>query len=113
MASRTHAANENSLTTRQIVIVNGAGTGISGYGNVKDQIGQSNADKPVLQSVLYNLSAALGARFSTQGMPASDIPRLYQFVATLTPDGEVMTAESNPNLDRGNVNTLQNIEWSG
>ncbi|KAF8508372.1 copper radical oxidase [Gautieria morchelliformis] len=101
------------LPTGQIVIVNGAGTGISGYGNVKDQIGQSNADNPVLQSVLYNPAAALGARFSTQGMPASDIPRLYHSVATLTPHGEVMIAGSNPNLDRSNVKypTEYRVEW--
>lgn len=101
------------LPTGQIVIVNGGGTGISGYGNVKDQIGQSNADNPVFQSVLYDPLAPLGARFSTEGMPASDIPRLYHSVATLTPYGNVMIAGSNPNLDRSNVKypTEYRVEW--
>lgn len=101
------------LPTGQIVIVNGGGTGISGYGNVKDQVGQSNADNPVMQSVLYNPAAVFGARFSTAGMPASNIPRLYHSVATLTPHGDIMIAGSNPNLDRSSVKypTEYRVEW--
>ena len=101
------------LPTGQIIIVNGGGTGISGYGNVKDQVGQSNADNPVLQSVLYDPLAPLGTRFSIDGMPISDIPRLYHSVATLTPKGDIMIAGSNPNLDRTNVKypTEYRVEW--
>ena len=101
------------LPTGQIVIVNGGETGISGYGNVKDQVGQSNADNPVLQSMVYNPGAAHGARFSTTDMPVSDIPRLYHSVATLTPHGNVMIAGSNPNLDRSSVKypTEYRVEW--
>ncbi|KAF8590083.1 copper radical oxidase [Ramaria rubella] len=101
------------LPTGQIVIVNGGATGISGYGNVQEQVGQSNADNPVLQSVLYDPSAAPGARFSTDGMPTSEIPRLYHSVATLTPRGDVMIAGSNPNLDRSDVRygTEYRVEW--
>ncbi|KAJ3989189.1 copper radical oxidase [Lentinula detonsa] len=101
------------LPTGQIVIVNGAGSGISGYGNVIDQVGVSNAANPVLTPVLYNLSADHGSRFTSQGMPSSSIPRMYHSVATLTPDGSVMIAGSNPNLDRSEIEygTEYRVEW--
>ncbi|KAJ4487688.1 copper radical oxidase [Lentinula aciculospora] len=101
------------LPTGQIVIVNGAGSGISGYGNVKDQVGVSNAANPVLTPTLYDLSADLGNRFDSQGMPSSSIPRLYHSVATLTPDGSIMIAGSNPNLDRSEIEygTEYRVEW--
>ncbi|KAF8211931.1 copper radical oxidase [Mycena galopus ATCC 62051] len=101
------------LPTGEVLIVNGARTGISGYGNVLDQVGASNADNPVFQPVLYNPSAPNGSRFSTAGLPASPIPRLYHSVATLVPDGRVMIAGSNPNLDRSAVmyGTEYRVEW--
>ncbi|KAJ7775159.1 copper radical oxidase [Mycena metata] len=101
------------LPTGDILICNGAGTGISGYGNVVDQVGASNAADPVLTPVLYNPSAPLGARFSRTGMPTSDIPRMYHSVATLTPNGDIMIAGSNPNLDRSEVEygTEYRVEW--
>ncbi|KAF7295417.1 hypothetical protein MIND_01081300 [Mycena indigotica] len=101
------------LPTGQVVIVNGAGTGISGYGNVRNQVGQSNADHPVLTPVLYDPSAPHGSRFSRSGMPTSNIPRLYHSVATLTPRGDVMIAGSNPNLDRSELKygTEYRVEW--
>ncbi|KAH9952088.1 copper radical oxidase [Amylocystis lapponica] len=96
-----------------VLIVNGAGTGISGYGNVIDQVGASNADHPTLTPVLYNPLASPGQRFSSGGLPASNIPRLYHSVATLTPSGSVMIAGSNPNLDRSEVEygTEYRVEW--
>lgn len=101
------------LPTGEILIVNGGGTGISGYGNVVDQVGASNADNPVLTPVIYNPTAAAGERFSMEGMPTSSIPRLYHSVATLTPSGNVMIAGSNPNLDRSEVKygTEYRVEW--
>ncbi|KAJ3558500.1 hypothetical protein NM688_g890 [Phlebia brevispora] len=101
------------LPTGQILIVNGAGTGISGYGNVVDQVGASNADNPVFTPVLYDPAAPAGQRFSRDGMPTSDIPRLYHSIATLTPSGDVMIAGSNPNLDRSEVKygTEYRVEW--
>ncbi|KAI0064439.1 copper radical oxidase [Artomyces pyxidatus] len=101
------------LPTGAIVIVNGAGSGISGYGNVKGQVGASNADNPVLAPVLYDHLQPSGQRFSAVGMPKSDIPRLYHSVATLTPNGDVMIAGSNPNLDRSEVayGTEYRVEW--
>ena len=101
------------LPTGQVFLVNGAGTGISGYGNVLNQVGASNADNPVLTPVLYDPTAPSGARFSSQGLPTSDIPRLYHSVATLTPNGDIMVAGSNPNLDRSEVEygTEYRVEW--
>ncbi|KAI0086181.1 copper radical oxidase [Irpex rosettiformis] len=101
------------LPTGKVLIVNGAGTGISGYGNVINQVGSSNADNPVFTPVLYDPSAPNGQRFSSAGMPTSDIPRLYHSVATLTPSGMVMIAGSNPNLDRSEekYGTEYRVEW--
>ncbi|TRM62545.1 glyoxal oxidase N-terminus-domain-containing protein [Schizophyllum amplum] len=101
------------LPTGQVLLVNGAGTGISGYGNVRNQIGASNADHPVLTPVLYDPAAPAGHRFSSDGMPTSDIPRMYHSVATLTPRGDVMIAGSNPNLDRSEMRygTEYRVEW--
>lgn len=82
----------------QVVIVNGAYEGIAGYGNVPDQVGQSNADHPAYQSVAYNPAAPAGQRFN-HNMPTSVIPRLYHSVATLTPSGDILITGSNPNAD--------------
>lgn len=108
------------LPTGQVFIVNGARTGISGYGNVINQVGASNADNPVFTPVLYNTYApydpyAPSGRFSAAGLPTSQIPRLYHSVATLTPNGDVMVAGSNPNLDRSEVEygTEYRVEWFG
>ena len=101
------------LPTGQVVIVNGAETGIAGYGNVQSQVGNSNADRPALTPVLYNPRAPVGQRFSSEGMPTSGIPRMYHSVATLTPNGDIMIAGSNPNVDRSEVTfgTEYRVEW--
>jgi hypothetical protein len=101
------------LPTGQVVIVNGAETGIAGYGNVQSEIGRSNADRPTLTPVLYDPRAPVGRRFSSEGMPTSEIPRMYHSVATLTPNGDIMIAGSNPNLDRSAVTfgTEYRVEW--
>ena len=101
------------LPTGEIMIVNGAATGISGYGNVRKQVGTSNADNPVFTPVLYDPVAPSGRRFLSAGMPTSQIPRLYHSVATLTPNGDIMIAGSNPNLDRSEVEygTEYRVEW--
>ncbi|KLO18541.1 copper radical oxidase [Schizopora paradoxa] len=101
------------LPTGEVLIVNGGRSGIAGYGNVRDQVGQSNAANPVFQPVLYDPSAPSGSRFSSEGLPTSDIPRLYHSVATLTPRGDIMIAGSNPNLDRSEqaYGTEYRVEW--
>lgn len=108
-----HMPDAVLLPTGQVLIVNGAGTGVSGYGNVKHQVGASNADEPVLTPVLYDPRAPPGQRFSTAGLKTSSIPRMYHSVATLTPEGSIMIAGSNPNLDRSMVayGTEYRVEW--
>lgn len=102
-----------TLPDGKVLIVNGGGSGIAGYGNVKHQVGQSNAANPVLTAVLYDPAAPEGQRFSRDKIPASTIPRLYHSVATLTPSGSVMITGSNPNLDRSNAlyGTEYRVEW--
>ncbi|CCO36399.1 Galactose oxidase Short=GAO [Rhizoctonia solani AG-1 IB] len=87
------------LPDGKILVMNGAKTGTAGYGNVPDQIGQSNADNPAFTPVLYDPAAPAGSRFSSAGMPTSNIARLYHSVSTLLPDGRVMITGSNPNAD--------------
>ncbi|KAG9087534.1 hypothetical protein FRC07_012795 [Ceratobasidium sp. 392] len=87
------------LPDGKILIVNGGKTGTAGYGNVPDMVGLSNADNPAFTPVLYDPAAPAGSRFSSAGMPTSNEARLYHSVATLLPDGRVMTTGSNPNAD--------------
>ncbi|KAJ7036655.1 glyoxal oxidase N-terminus-domain-containing protein [Mycena alexandri] len=87
------------LPDGRVMLVNGARTGVAGYGNVGNQVGQSNADNPAFTPVIYDPAAPAGSRFSTSGLVASTIPRLYHSTATLTPNGTVMLAGSNPNND--------------
>ncbi|KAG0151464.1 hypothetical protein CROQUDRAFT_36925 [Cronartium quercuum f. sp. fusiforme G11] len=97
----------------KILIINGGMTGTAGYGNLQGIIGQSNADKPAFTPVLYDPLAKKGSRFSSAGMPTSNIARLYHSVATLTASGKVMIAGSNPNLDRSAIKyqTEYRVEW--
>ncbi|KAI9602694.1 hypothetical protein H4Q26_001990 [Puccinia striiformis f. sp. tritici PST-130] len=83
----------------KVLIVNGAKTGVAGYGNLVDRVGGSNADNPNFTPVLYDPDAPAGHRFTTEGMPTSTIPRLYHSVAALVPSGKIIIAGSNPNKD--------------
>ncbi|OJA18774.1 hypothetical protein AZE42_01635 [Rhizopogon vesiculosus] len=103
MPQARHMADAVLLPTGEVLIINGAGTGISGYGNVVDRVGQSNADHPVLTPVLYDPAASAGHRFSSVGMKSSAIPRMYHSVASLTSNGNILVAGSNPNLDRSEL----------
>jgi len=87
------------LPDGRVMLVNGAQTGVAGYGNVAHQVGQSNADNPAFTPVIYDPLAPAGSRFSSAGLVASPIPRLYHASASLTPNGTVMLAGSNPNND--------------
>ncbi|GAA5979733.1 hypothetical protein JCM10908_003025 [Rhodotorula pacifica] len=80
----------------KVLIVNGSGQGIAGYGNVKDEIGASNARDPIKQPILYDADAAKGKRFS-QNFPKQKFERLYHSSATLIPDGRIFITGSNPN----------------
>ncbi|KAF7317558.1 hypothetical protein MKEN_00842700 [Mycena kentingensis (nom. inval.)] len=86
------------LPDGRVLLVNGAETGMAGYGNVEDQIGQSNADHPALTPVIYDPAAPAGKRFTEVGA-ASNIARMYHSSASLTPNGTVVLAGSNPNGD--------------
>ncbi|KAK0192267.1 glyoxal oxidase N-terminus-domain-containing protein [Armillaria mellea] len=87
------------LPDGRVVIVNGAQTGVAGYGNVANRVGQSNADNPAFTPVIYDPSAPASSRFSSAGIPATDIARIYHSTASLTPNGTIMLAGSNPNND--------------
>ena len=63
----------------------------AGYGNDSWAIGHSYADDPVLMSAIYDPSAALGQRWSSNNLSASTVPRLYHSSATLLPDGNFTT----------------------
>jgi hypothetical protein len=66
-----------------VLLVNGAKTGTAGYANVPNRVGQSNADNPDYRATLYKPNAPAGQRFSSAGIPASRIPRMYHSTATL------------------------------
>lgn len=61
----------------QVLIINGANTGVAAVKTVKDPIGNSNADHPVFTPSIYTPDAPLGQRISNAGMPSSDIARMY------------------------------------
>ncbi|KAI0066271.1 glyoxal oxidase [Artomyces pyxidatus] len=98
------------LPNGQVLCINGAGTGVAGYGNDTWAIGQSYADRPVLDPVMFNASAPAGSQWSRNGFSPSTIPRMYHSVATLLPDGAVLVSGSNPNSDY-NLNTKYPTEY--
>ncbi|TCD68055.1 hypothetical protein EIP91_011600 [Steccherinum ochraceum] len=79
--------------------VNGAGTGVAGYGNDSWAVGQSYADNAVMTPAIYDPSAPQGKRWSRDGLSASTVPRMYHSSAIILPDGAVMVTGSNPNSD--------------
>ncbi|KAF8578125.1 copper radical oxidase [Ramaria rubella] len=102
------------LPDGRVFIVGGAQTGVAGSDNhVIDQIGESNADNPAFQGVFYEPDARIGQRFSQEGIPTSDIARMYHSSATLTPNGTVMLVGSNPNMDVSTIKfpTEYRVEW--
>jgi hypothetical protein len=120
------------LPDGRVLVVNGAQTGVGGNGNVGsscskfqellspdsstqvgDLIGQSNADNPAFQAVIYNPTAPVGYRFSQNDLPTSNIARMYHSVASLTPNGTIMLAGSNPNTQVSTIKfaTEYRVEW--
>ncbi|KAF9568286.1 copper radical oxidase [Agrocybe pediades] len=91
------------LPDMRFLIVNGAQTGVAGYGFSNDRIGDSDAANPAFTPVIYDPAAPVGKRFFSAGIPATTIPRLYHSTASLTPNGSVMLAGSNPNTDVSTV----------
>ena len=102
-----------ALPDGTLLFLNGALYGTAGYAQVTLTIptladmpfGESLATGPVLQPAIYNPKAPAGKRWSTTGLGSSTIPRLYHSSAVLLPDGSVMVAGSNPNVDV-NVSTV-------
>lgn len=88
-----------NLPDGKILMLNGAATGVAGYGNESIAVGQSYADNPLLTPLIYNPNAPKGKRWGRDGLSASTIPRMYHSSATLLPDGSVFVAGSNPNAD--------------
>ncbi|THV03743.1 hypothetical protein K435DRAFT_817163 [Dendrothele bispora CBS 962.96] len=101
------------LPDGRVTIVNGAKTGIAGYGVAGDEIGESDCDNPALTPVLYNPHAPAGERFTQDGLPTSEIPRMYHSTATLTPNASILLAGSNPNTDveTRRYHTEYRLEW--
>ncbi|KAF8491027.1 glyoxal oxidase [Gautieria morchelliformis] len=83
----------------KLFLVNGAGTGVAGYGNDSWAIGHSYADHPVFQPYVYDPNAPSGSKFSSAGLSAASIPRLYHSTALLLLDGSIFISGSNPNPD--------------
>ena len=62
--------------------------GTAGYGNDSWAIGHSYAEIPVLKPAIYDPEASKGQRWSSDGLSASTVPRMYHSAAILLPDGE-------------------------
>ena len=96
-----------ALPDGTLLVINGAENGTAGYAQQTGvttsfgamPFGESLASGPVGQPAIYNPKAAPGSRWSTAGFSSSNIPRLYHSSAVLLPDGSVMIAGSNPNID--------------
>lgn len=95
------------LPDATMLVINGGLNGTAGYASATGQttsadqmpFGSSLASGPVLTPAIYNPSAPKGKRWSNAGLSKSDIPRLYHSSAILLPDGSVLVAGSNPNVD--------------
>lgn len=96
-----------SLPDGTLLVVNGAENGTAGYAERtlttptygQMPYGMSLASGPVGRPSIYNPDAPKGSRWNSDGLDSSDIPRLYHSSALLLPDGSVMIAGSNPNVD--------------
>ncbi|KAJ7679657.1 glyoxal oxidase precursor [Mycena rosella] len=84
------------LPTGDVLLINGAQTGYSGYPSVSDADGMSNADHPALRPILYQTEMPAGQRITQDGLPTTEIPRMYHSSASLTAKGNVMVSGSNP-----------------
>ncbi|KAF5352140.1 hypothetical protein D9758_009246 [Tetrapyrgos nigripes] len=80
----------------KVLVINGAETGFAAIATVRDPVGQSNADNAALTPVLYDPAAPLGNRFDREGLPTTDIARLYHSSVSLLPGGNIFIAGSNP-----------------
>ncbi|CAA7261864.1 unnamed protein product [Cyclocybe aegerita] len=88
-----------ALPDGRVLNLNGGRMGTAGYGNNSWAIGHSYADNPVLRPAIYDPNAPQGERWSTEGLQASTVPRMYHSSAVFLPDGSVLVSGSNPNPD--------------
>ncbi|KDN48672.1 hypothetical protein RSAG8_02659, partial [Rhizoctonia solani AG-8 WAC10335] len=94
------------LPDSTLLVLNGGLNGTAGYATQTGEtptygqmpFGMSLASGPVLTPAIYNPNAPPGQRWQRFGQPSS-IPRLYHSTALLLPDGSVLVAGSNPNVD--------------
>jgi len=95
------------LPDGKLLVINGGQNGTAGYADHTRQTpslaqmpyAMSLASGPVLTPSIYDPDAAPGSRWSSAGLSASTIPRLYHSSAILLPDATVFVAGSNPNVD--------------
>ncbi|KAJ7359136.1 glyoxal oxidase N-terminus-domain-containing protein [Mycena albidolilacea] len=79
------------LPNGQVLIINGGATGYAAGSSIGVTFGGSNAANPIGTPLLYTPSAPLGRRFSQEGLPTTDIPRMYHST------GNILLAGNNPN----------------
>ena len=94
------------LPTGVLLVINGGLNGTAGYAQGtltapslgQMPYGESLASGPVGTPAIYDPNAPRGSRWSNN-FNTSKIPRLYHSGAILLPDGSVLIAGSNPNID--------------
>lgn len=91
--------NMIGLPDLKVLLINGANTGVAGYGNVSWARGHSYADNPIRTPLIYDPAAPAGSRWTSANLPESTVNRMYHSGALLLPDGSVFVAGSNPNPD--------------
>ncbi|KAG5353007.1 hypothetical protein C0989_011155 [Termitomyces sp. Mn162] len=106
------------LPDGKLLVVNGALNGTAGYAHATGQtfvesqmpFGMSLASGPVGAPAIYDPNAPKGHRWSRPNFDTSPIARMYHSSAILLPDGSVLIAGSNPNVDV-NTTTVFNTEY--
>ncbi|KAL6984771.1 (methyl)glyoxal oxidase [Sarracenia purpurea var. burkii] len=86
MPTRRVMGDMQLLPTGDVLIINGAMDGVSGW---------NFADVPNLTPLLYNPDKKLGYRFKS--LKATQIPRMYHASSAVLPDGQILVAGSNTN----------------
>ncbi|KAF7315075.1 hypothetical protein MIND_00021700 [Mycena indigotica] len=97
MPDRRILAESVLLPNGDVIFINGGHTGYSGYPSVSNSnVTGSNAANPAMRPILYRTSLSRN-RITQDGLPSSNIPRMYHSVASMTGKGNIMVAGSNPN----------------
>ncbi|KAL3634247.1 hypothetical protein CASFOL_021301 [Castilleja foliolosa] len=76
------------LPNGNVLIINGAGSGVAGWEYGRD---------PVMSPIIYRPKNSIGSRFEVQ--TSSSVPRMYHSTAILLRDGRVLVAGSNPHVN--------------